>query len=154
MPRSAGLIRPSAVTAVASVSTSPAPPTARLPRWTMCQSVTNPFGLEYSHIGDSTIRLRKVTSRSVRGVNSSVGMPATTQHPCRRSPPQVRLRWLTMLFATTTLATRIEAAEAAVVRDFAARARAAGKDVLIEPIAGTHAVFGGPGEPFNKVVGL
>ena len=59
-----------------------------------------------------------------------------------------------MLFATTTVAARIERAEAGVVRDFAERARAAGKDVLIEPVGGTHAVFGGPGEPFNKVVGL
>ena len=59
-----------------------------------------------------------------------------------------------MLFATTSLAARIERAEAAVVRDFAERARAAGRDVLIEPIGGTHAVYGGPGEPFNKVVGL
>ena len=38
MPRSCGLMRPSAVTAVASVNTSAAPPTARLPRWTKCQS--------------------------------------------------------------------------------------------------------------------
>jgi GNAT superfamily N-acetyltransferase len=59
-----------------------------------------------------------------------------------------------MLFATTTLAGRIERAEAGVVRDFAERARAAGKDVLIEAVGGTDAVFGGPGEPFNKVVGL
>jgi len=59
-----------------------------------------------------------------------------------------------MLFATTTMAARIERAEAAGVRDFADRARATGKDVLIEPVGGTHAVYGGPGEPFNKVVGL
>lgn len=59
-----------------------------------------------------------------------------------------------MLFATTTMAARIERAEAAVVRDFGERARAAGRDVLIEPVGGTHAVYGGPGEPFNKVVGL
>ena len=59
-----------------------------------------------------------------------------------------------MLFATTSLAARIERAEAAVARQFAEQARAAGKDVLIEPVAGTTAVYGGPGEPFNKVVGL
>jgi GNAT superfamily N-acetyltransferase len=59
-----------------------------------------------------------------------------------------------MLFATTTMAARIERAEAAVVRDFAERARTGGRDVLIEPVGGTHAVYGGPGEPFNKVVGL
>src|SRR5829696_5664997 len=59
-----------------------------------------------------------------------------------------------MFFATTTVAARIERAEVGVVRDFAERAGAAGKDVLIEPVGGTHAVYGGPGEPFNKVVGL
>ena len=59
-----------------------------------------------------------------------------------------------MLFATTTVAARIEREEAAVVRGFTQRARDAGKDVLIEPIGGTYAVFGGPGQPFNKIVGL
>lgn len=59
-----------------------------------------------------------------------------------------------MLFATTAMAARIEKAEAAVVSEFAAGARAGGKDVMIEPVAGTTAVYGGPGEPFNKVVGL
>ncbi len=33
-----GVIRPSGETAVASAITSPAPPTAREPRWTKCQS--------------------------------------------------------------------------------------------------------------------
>jgi hypothetical protein len=33
-------------------------------------------------------------------------------------------------------------------------ARARGDAVLIEPIDGGAAVFGGPGEPFNKVAGL
>jgi GNAT superfamily N-acetyltransferase len=59
-----------------------------------------------------------------------------------------------MLFATTSLAARIERAEAAVARQFAEQARASGKDVLIEPIGGTTAIYGGPREPFNKVVGL
>ena len=59
-----------------------------------------------------------------------------------------------MLFATTTMAARIEKAEAAVAAEFAAGAGAAGKDVLLEPIAGTTAVYGGRGEPFNKIVGL
>ena len=35
------------VTAVASVNTSPAPPMARLPRWTRCQSLARPSTLEY-----------------------------------------------------------------------------------------------------------
>jgi GNAT superfamily N-acetyltransferase len=59
-----------------------------------------------------------------------------------------------MLCATTTMAARIERAEAGVVREFAERARASGREVLIEAIGGTTAVYGGPGEPFNKVAGL
>jgi len=59
-----------------------------------------------------------------------------------------------MLFATATLAARIDKAEAAVAAEFAGAARARGKDVMIEPIAGTIAVYGGPGEPFNKIAGL
>src|ERR1019366_4690436 len=47
MPRSAAVMRPSASTAVASVITRPAPPTARQPRWTTCQSVAKPSSLEY-----------------------------------------------------------------------------------------------------------
>ena len=39
MPRSCGLMRPSAETAQASVKIREAPPTARLPRWTRCQSL-------------------------------------------------------------------------------------------------------------------
>ena len=35
-------VRPSGLTAVASTITSPAPPTARLPRWTRCQSLGKP----------------------------------------------------------------------------------------------------------------
>jgi len=58
-----------AVTAVASVITRPAPPTARLPRWTKCQSFANPSALEYSHIGETNMRLGNVTVRMVRGSN-------------------------------------------------------------------------------------
>jgi ribosomal protein S18 acetylase RimI-like enzyme len=59
-----------------------------------------------------------------------------------------------MLFATSTMAARIEKAEAATVAEFAAAARNRGKDVMLEPIGGTTAVHGGPGEPFNKIAGL
>jgi ribosomal protein S18 acetylase RimI-like enzyme len=59
-----------------------------------------------------------------------------------------------MLFASATLAARIEKAEAGVAFDFADAARQRGKHVLIEPIGGTFAVHGGPGEPFNKIAGL
>ena len=60
IPRSSGVRRPSGVTAVASTITIPTPPTARLPRWTMCQGCANPSGAEYWHIGDITIRFRTV----------------------------------------------------------------------------------------------
>ena len=59
-----------------------------------------------------------------------------------------------MVFATTTLAARVETAEAAVAAEFGRAARARGKDVMLEPIGGTTAVYGGHGEPFNKIAGL
>ena len=59
-----------------------------------------------------------------------------------------------MLFVTTTVAARIERAEAGVTRDFGLQARSRGTDVLIEPIGGTNAVYGGPGQPYNKIIGL
>jgi ribosomal protein S18 acetylase RimI-like enzyme len=59
-----------------------------------------------------------------------------------------------MLFATGTLAARIEKAEAEVAAEFAGAARTRGKDVMLEPIGGTTAVYGGHGEPFNKIAGL
>ena len=61
-------MRPSAVTAVASVNTSAAPPTARLPRCTRCQSLANPSTLEYWHIGDTTMRLASVSARIVQRI--------------------------------------------------------------------------------------
>src|SRR6266850_8463655 len=67
MPRSCGLMRPSAVTAVASVITSAAPPTAREPRWTRCQSLANPSWLEYWHIGETTMRWGSVRPREGKG---------------------------------------------------------------------------------------
>ena len=45
------VMRPSALTSVVSVITRPAPPTARLPRCTRCQSSTVPSTAEYWHIG-------------------------------------------------------------------------------------------------------
>src|SRR5436305_5790912 len=65
---SAGEIRPPRVTAVASTTIRAAPPTARLPRWTRCQSLHMPSSALYWHMGDMTIRLRKVTPRRVSGV--------------------------------------------------------------------------------------
>ena len=76
-PRSSGAMRPSAVTAAASVNTRPAPPTARLPRWTRCQSVASPSRAshEYWHIGETANRLRNVSPRSVSGSSSSTRVP-------------------------------------------------------------------------------
>src|SRR5450759_2551618 len=46
-------MRPSGETAVASAMTSAAPPAARAPRWTRCQSFATPSSAEYMHIGVS-----------------------------------------------------------------------------------------------------
>src|ERR1700722_1434028 len=62
-------MRPSAVTAVASENTSPSQPMARLPRCTRCQSFANPSLLEYWHIGETPIRLGRVTPRIGSGSN-------------------------------------------------------------------------------------
>lgn len=59
-----------------------------------------------------------------------------------------------MLLATTTLASRLERAEADTAAAFGRRAAERGTDVLLHPIGGTVAVYGGPGQPFNKVAGL
>src|SRR5436305_9761192 len=67
MPRSCGLMRPSAVTAAASVSTSAAPPPARLPRWTRCQSLAKPASDEYWHIGETRTRWASSRERSLSG---------------------------------------------------------------------------------------
>ena len=72
MPASCGLIRPSGVTADASVITSPAPPAANWPRWTRCQSSGTPSVAEYWHIGATQTRLRTVVPRRVIGVKSSL----------------------------------------------------------------------------------
>lgn len=58
------------------------------------------------------------------------------------------------LFATTSLAARIERAEADMIAAGAAGARHRLADVLIEPLAGGVGVFTDEGSPFNKVVGL
>src|ERR1017187_9441003 len=60
MPASPGVIRPAGETALASATTKPAPPTARDPRCTRCQSVAAPSTEEYSHMGDTPMRLRNV----------------------------------------------------------------------------------------------
>ena len=47
--------------------TRPAPPWARLPRWTMCQSLAKPSWAEYWHIGETPMRLANATERSWKG---------------------------------------------------------------------------------------
>src|SRR4051812_37195125 len=49
--------------------TNAAPPAARLPRCTKCQSFANPSSEEYWHIGETAIRLRKVIWRMVSGLS-------------------------------------------------------------------------------------
>ena len=68
---SPGVIRPSRVTAEASTMTRPAPPDARLPRWTKCQSLASPSSAEYWHIGETAIRLRKVVPSIIKGLKRS-----------------------------------------------------------------------------------
>jgi len=61
-----------------------------------------------------------------------------------------------MLFASTDLAARIEAAECQLLRDCAAAVarRVADGSVLVEELAGGVAVYTGPDEPLNKLAGL
>jgi hypothetical protein len=59
-----------------------------------------------------------------------------------------------VLFATSSLAARIERAEADTAMAFASGARNSGANVVIASVGGTHAVYGGPGQPFNKLAGL
>lgn len=60
------------------------------------------------------------------------------------------------VFATATLARRLERAEATLIEDGAraAAARLGAAQVLIVPLAGGVAAFTEPGSPFNKIAGL
>ena len=69
IPRSCGVIRPSGSTAAASVKINPAPPAARLPRCTRCQSLANPSVLEYWHMGETAMRFGSISPRKVIGEN-------------------------------------------------------------------------------------
>jgi GNAT superfamily N-acetyltransferase len=59
-----------------------------------------------------------------------------------------------MLFATTSLAARIERAEHETARTFTELSARRNPDALIRPIGGTAALYSGPDEPWNKLVGL
>src|SRR5947209_12293164 len=69
IPLSQSVMRPSGETPLASTITSPAPPTARLPRCTTCHMFGRPRSDEYWHIGETKTRLRQVTERNVIGSN-------------------------------------------------------------------------------------
>jgi hypothetical protein len=66
------VIRPHRVMAVASTITRATPRAARLPRWTRCQSSASPSRAMHWHMGDITIRLRRVTPRIVSGLRRSI----------------------------------------------------------------------------------
>jgi len=60
------------------------------------------------------------------------------------------------MFADTTLATRIERAEAALSADIAISVLAGARapDAFVEIVGGGVAVFSGPGSPINKLIGV
>ncbi|MGH9311707.1 MAG: GNAT family N-acetyltransferase [Vicinamibacterales bacterium] len=59
-----------------------------------------------------------------------------------------------MLFATATLASRLERAECRTCAAFGQIQIARGKDAFVRPIGGAAVVYGSPGAPFNKLAGL
>jgi len=59
-----------------------------------------------------------------------------------------------MLFATSSLAARVERAECAMAVAFGELAKRRRADALVAPVGGAAAVYGGPAEPFNKLAGL
>ena len=85
-------MRASAETQIISVKTSPAPPIARLPRCTRCQSVGMPSTAEYWSIGETTTRFSSVMPRSRNGWNiGTAGLSTSTSKPCRRTSPATTL---------------------------------------------------------------
>ena len=88
IPVSSGEILPSGTTAVASLITRPAPPRAKEPRWTRCQSFGTPSTAEYWHIGATHTRLRTVTPRRAIGVKSWLTGWCFLSAGCRRRTPR------------------------------------------------------------------
>ena len=72
-PVQPGVMRPSGETQVISTNTRPAPPTAREPRCTRCQSPGTPSTAEYWSIADTATRFSTVMPRSRNGVNIGTG---------------------------------------------------------------------------------
>src|SRR5215471_4494667 len=93
-------MRASSLTSVISTKISAAPPIARAPRWTMCQSLGNPSSAEYWHIGETATRFQSTRSRSrhggLRGLPAGGGRPRFQAHArlLRRAPrePAIHLR--------------------------------------------------------------
>lgn len=71
-------MRPSGVTAVASMVRSAAPDSASWPRWIRCQSVMQPSSAEYWHMGAITMRLGRWSPPTETGVNSLAALIVTT----------------------------------------------------------------------------
>ena len=72
-PVQPSVMRASGDTQVISVITSPAPPSARAPRWTRWKSFGMPSSALYMSIGETTTRFASVIPRSVNGVNIGGG---------------------------------------------------------------------------------
>src|SRR5712664_2741610 len=85
-PRSPGVLRPIASTAVASMQSMPAPDNAMVPKWIMCHGVAAPSFATYWHIGDTTTRLGKVMPRRLNGENKTLTRPPEQVDVHRRSP--------------------------------------------------------------------
>ena len=69
-PRSVGVMRPSGEPRSPRRSASPAPESARWPRWIRCQSVAEPSSARYWHIGAMTMRLASRSSPIWKGSKS------------------------------------------------------------------------------------
>src|SRR5664279_2523382 len=76
-------MRPIADNAVASMVYMPAFDCRSWPPCTICQSVAQPSTAEYWHMGDTTMRLARVSSRRVRGENRVVDMVMLWVTDCR-----------------------------------------------------------------------
>src|SRR4029077_14108184 len=87
-PASCGEILPIAETALASVITSAAPPTARLPRCTKCQITGCPSSAEYSHIEETTMRFFNSMSLKRNSVNSFMQLLSSPWFPFRFPSPE------------------------------------------------------------------
>lgn len=98
-PVQPGVIRPSGLTQTISVMVSPAPPSARAPRWTRWKSAGSPSVAEYMSMGETTTRLRSSRPRSRSGVNIggvAGGQPnSSSTAAVKEASRSRRLSWVT-----------------------------------------------------------